>query len=100
MFDLIALAKKAKLAAATLTSLNDEQRNNTLIKAAELLRKNKEYLIAENAKDIENATANGIRPAMVDRLRLTRERIEGMAEAKRHRSAPGLRPCEKRHPAP
>ncbi len=80
MFDLIALAKNAKLAATTLSRLNDEQRNNTLNKAAELLRKNKEYLIAENAKDIAYATEKGATLAFIDRLTLNEKVIEGMAE--------------------
>jgi len=79
MFDLIQVAKSAKTASSTLINLTDEQRNKTLIRSAELLRKNKEYLIAENAKDIAYATEKGATPAFIDRLTLNDKVIEGMA---------------------
>ena len=72
--------KRAKKASFVMSQAGTELKNNALKAVAEALVKNTEFILAENAKDIENATANGIRPAMVDRLRLTPERIEGMAE--------------------
>ncbi len=72
--------KKAKKAAFVMSQAGTELKNNALKAVAEALVKNYEYILTENDKDIQNATENGIRPAMVDRLRLTKERIEGMAE--------------------
>ncbi len=46
-----------------------------------LLEKNKNYLITENKKDIENARINNRPEAMVDRLTLTEERISGMSSS-------------------
>ena len=57
-----------------------ELKNKALATVADALIKNTEYIIAENDKDIAEAVNNGIRPAMVDRLKLTAERIAGMAE--------------------
>jgi glutamate-5-semialdehyde dehydrogenase len=40
-------------------------------------------IISENAKDLANAEANGINRIMMDRLRLTPERIIDIAEGVR-----------------
>ena len=79
MFDLVSLGKKAKTAAAALNKLTDDKRNKTLLKAAELLRKNADYLIKENAADIQLATEKGMNAAFIDRLTLNEKVIEGMA---------------------
>lgn len=68
-------AKKSLLTAST-----DEK--NTILKAiaAKLVDKQDEIL-AENERDIAKARDNGISETMVDRLRLTSERIQGIADA-------------------
>lgn len=76
---LIELAKKSKIASSKLSLLAEEKRNLVLNKAAEYLRRDAQYLIAENAVDIENAKAKGMSPAFIDRLSLTEKVIEGMA---------------------
>ena len=72
--------KKAKKASFAMAQAGTELKNKALMTVADALVKNAEYIIAENDKDIADAVENGIRPAMVDRLRLTKERIAGMAE--------------------
>ena len=42
-----------------------------------------ETILKENAKDIERGEENGMHPGMIDRLRLTEERIRSMAEGLR-----------------
>ena len=79
MFDLISLAKDAKTAAAELNLMTDKKRNAVLIKSAEYLRAEKDYLIKENLVDIENAKAKGMSTSFIDRLALTDKVIEGMA---------------------
>jgi glutamate-5-semialdehyde dehydrogenase len=79
MFDLITLAKHAKKAAAELNLMTDDKRNAVLIKTAEYLREEKEYLIRENLVDIENAKNKGMSLGFIDRLALTDKVIEGMA---------------------
>ena len=44
-------------------------------------------LLAENVKDVEKATANGMAQGMIDRLMLDDNRIEGMAEGSRQVAA-------------
>ena len=69
-----------KLAAA-----GADAKNAALLKIAELIEKNEAKIIAENAKDIENAS--GISDAFKDRLTLTPKRIAAMAEGVRQVAA-------------
>ena len=39
------------------------------------------FILAENALDVENARAKGITEAMIDRLTLTKARIQAIANA-------------------
>lgn len=70
-----ALAASRKLAAAGTAS-----KNETLLKIAEALVKNADKIIAANEKDIDNARNKGTKESLIDRLMLTRERIEGIAD--------------------
>lgn len=46
-----------------------------------------DYILEENAKDAAEAERNGMDPALVDRLLLTEDRIQGMAEGLREIAA-------------
>ena len=48
--------------------------------AAEVLRRREQDILDENAKDLAAAEANQLTAAMIDRLRLTPDRIEGIAK--------------------
>ena len=74
------LGKNAKCAAPFLANLGAGDKNKALAKISELLRANKQELIAENKIDIENARKNGMSEAMIDRLEINEKRIEAMAE--------------------
>ena len=74
------LGKNAKSAAPFLAGLGSAEKNKALAKISELLRVNKQELIAENKIDIENARKNGMSEAMIDRLEINEKRIEAMAE--------------------
>lgn len=74
------LGKNAKSAAPFLANLGSAEKNKALAKISELLRANKQELIAENKIDIENARKNGMSEAMIDRLEINEKRIEAMAE--------------------
>lgn len=74
------LAKKAKV---FMNTLREEERNRALLLVAENLIKDSESIIAANAKDVENAKNNGMHPGMLDRLTLTPQRIEAIAEGVR-----------------
>lgn len=73
----------AKKAAKTVQYLGQTQKNTGLRMAADELIAQQEYILEENEKDIREAQENGMKPSLVDRLCLTRERIEGMAEGLR-----------------
>lgn len=73
-----ALAKNAKSASSSLMNLSTEKKDSVLMKVAELLLHEKEYIQGENRKDLEAAKAKGISSAMIDRLRLSDEVIDSM----------------------
>ena len=69
----------AKAAAPVLAAADTELKNRALLAMAESLITNCDAILQENAKDM--AAAQGkISPVMLDRLRLTEERISAMAE--------------------
>ena len=73
------LGMNAKKASAELYNLSEEKINEVLLSSAKLLRENKDFLIAENEKDIENAKKNGKSDAFIDRLALNEKVINGIA---------------------
>ena len=77
------LGMRAKKAAKTVQYLGQTQKNTGLRMAADELIAQQEYILEENEKDIRKAQENGMKPSLVDRLCLNRERIEGMAEGLR-----------------
>ena len=77
------IGKRAKEAAKTVQYLGQKRKNEGLCMAAEELLIQQKYLLAENEKDIQAAKVNGMKDSLVDRLRLTQKRIEGMAEGLR-----------------
>lgn len=72
--------KRAKKAAAELSVLPVQIKNNILRTAADMLVSNSAEIIAANNLDLENAKINGMSVSMQDRLRLTEARLEGMAD--------------------
>lgn len=78
--ELIGKAKKAKAATATLSSATTKEKNEALLKIAEELMENKEYIIEQNARDIANGKRNGLSTALIDRLTLDDSRLNDIAE--------------------
>lgn len=74
--EILIQARDAKSALAKLTT---EEKNNALLAMADALVENKDYILSENSADIEAARGK-ISDVMIDRLTLTSERIDGMAE--------------------
>ncbi|MDR2982263.1 MAG: glutamate-5-semialdehyde dehydrogenase [Puniceicoccales bacterium] len=72
-------AIRARRAARILTVSSTEQKNAAITAIAEKLRKNTPRLLEANEQDIAAAKARGLSTAMIDRLRLTPERMEAMA---------------------
>lgn len=81
MIGLEEIGKKAREAAYDLVKRTGEEKNRGLLAAAAALRQQKEVILAANAKDLASAEKNGMAAGLVDRLRLTEERIEAMADS-------------------
>ena len=81
------LGKNAKSAAFELAKYATLQKNQFLQQLAQALIDQTDTIITENAKDLANAEANGINRIMMDRLRLTPERIIDIAEGVRQVAA-------------
>ncbi len=73
------MLKKAKTAAKALATLNTEDKNNALRCMAQALIDHQESILSANRQDME-AAKDSISPVMLDRLRLTPDRISGMAK--------------------
>ena len=77
------LAGRAKEAARQLALYDTEQKNRALLAIAQVLEDNISAILAANARDVESAQENGVRPTMIDRLRLDEGRVRSMAEGAR-----------------
>lgn len=73
------LGVKVKAASKEAAKLSAATKNNFLLFLADTLIQNTSRIIFENERDLLNAKEHGISDIMVDRLRLTPERISDMA---------------------
>ena len=73
------IGEAARAAQRVLALASTEAKNKALIASAESLRRRKGEILSENAKDMEAGAKKGLSAAMLDRLELNDERIEGMA---------------------
>lgn len=73
------MGKNAKTAARTLATAG-EQKNIALMEIAKALIKNSNEIINANKIDLENGKKAGLTTSLLDRLSLSKERIEGMAD--------------------
>ena len=76
-----ALGARAVAAERVLARAGSRLKDEALALCAQALRERADAILEANALDLAAARQNGMREAMQDRLRLTRDRIEGMAEA-------------------
>jgi len=83
MTELERIGQQAKEAEPKLRVLTEEQKNQVLYLAADLLIQDTECILAANEKDMEHGRTKGMKAGLLDRLKLTPERIEGMAEGLR-----------------
>lgn len=79
--------ERAKNAAFKLAVTESLVKDRALLAIADGLVQNADEIIDSNRIDIENAESKGMRRAMIDRLKLTRERIEDIAEGVRQVAA-------------
>ncbi len=75
------VAERARLAARDLRVLTRDQKDEALRAIAHHLKEQKDFIAAENTKDIAAARENGTSPALIDRLTLDGPRIEAIADS-------------------
>lgn len=82
MTEMEKMGQRAKEASSVL-AVAGKQKKQALLAIADALIANKSRIIAQNDIDIKNGKENGLTESLLDRLKLTDERIEGMAQGVR-----------------
>ncbi|MDP3047351.1 MAG: glutamate-5-semialdehyde dehydrogenase [Chloroflexota bacterium] len=80
MTDLLTIARAAKQAARQLTTLSTATKNAALAAMANQLLARQSSILEANRQDVEAARADGMAPAMLDRLALTPARLDGIVQ--------------------
>ncbi len=81
--DVLAVAERARAASLGLALATRTQKDAALLAMAESLLEHETEILAANAEDVARAEGGGTPPNIVDRLRLTPERLAGMADGLR-----------------
>ena len=79
MSAIVDLGRRAKAASRELATASTAAKDAALLAAADLLLERTDDLLAANVTDVEREQSAGASPTVVDRLRLTPARVEGMA---------------------
>lgn len=77
------LGRRAAVGARHLATASTAAKDAALLAAADLLVARTADILAANARDVDRAVAEGATATVVDRLRLTESKIEGMASGLR-----------------
>ena len=77
------LGQRARVASRALAAANTAAKNSALHAIADDLADQSDYLMQENRKDLDAGAAKGLDDALLDRLALTPERIDGMIDGLR-----------------
>jgi glutamate-5-semialdehyde dehydrogenase len=75
------LGRKAKACKSRIATASTMEKNDALMEIAYVLRRCKAEIIEANNIDIQNARARKMSESLIDRLALSEDRIEGMAQA-------------------
>lgn len=78
------LAENARQASAELAPIAAGRKNSWLQRVANGLRGSSEKIVAANQRDLDAGAVAGLSAAMMDRLKLTPDRIESLAKAVEH----------------
>ncbi|MDH2924717.1 glutamate-5-semialdehyde dehydrogenase [Nicoletella semolina] len=73
------LAKQAREACIILAQSSQSDKNRALFALADALQTHRADLLSANAQDVENAKRQGLSSAIIDRLLLTPERLDNIA---------------------
>ncbi len=76
--DIELLCESAKAASLKLALKSTDEKNSALLKIAEVLKREEESILKANALDIASAEENGVPKAMLDRLAVNSERLDGI----------------------
>ena len=76
---LVALAQEAKEASYRLARLSTAEKNTLLMTISKALRESSACILQANTSDMKIARSNGTSAAMLDRLLLTDDRLNGIA---------------------
>lgn len=74
------MGKGAKDASRILNTLGSREKNMGLQEAARAILHNEEEILTANSEDCRHAEAGGMNQGLLDRLRLTRARVQAMAD--------------------
>lgn len=81
------VGRQARQASRTLAKADSNKKNSALLAIADLLESSMATLLTENNKDLDAGRKKGLDDALLDRLALNEERIQGMAEGLRQIAA-------------
>ena len=72
---------KVKKASKSIVNIDENLKDKTLLDLSKALLDNKKEIIEANEIDIKNAKEKGMKESLIDRLKLTNDRIDNMAKA-------------------
>lgn len=78
--EIVQKSQLLKNASSVLTQVKTKEKNDALKLVAESLLEHEASIISENEKDIENAKKAGMKESLIDRLKLSKKRIQDMAD--------------------
>ena len=81
------MGQQARAAARRLAAATTGDKNNALLAMAAQLQAQTDAILAANARDVARAKENGMSQSMLDRLSLSKDRIDGMADGVRQVAA-------------
>ncbi len=79
-----AIGQRAKAAARSLATISTATKNKALHAIAAQLHADMDAILAANEQDVADARTNGLSDALIDRLRLTPERLQAIATDVEH----------------
>ena len=81
MSDIVSLCKSLRQGASVLASYSADEKNRGLKAVARALDAHRQEILAANELDVQRALSEGMKDSLVDRLRLTSERIDGIIDS-------------------
>jgi glutamate-5-semialdehyde dehydrogenase len=77
---MLEIGRRARAASTVLAQASGDRKNDALRAAAAAIRSGAPGILAANARDVDAARAKGLRDALIDRLMLDGDRLEGVAD--------------------